>query len=473
MIFGLLDSAVAFLEAKTGAANDQLKFVICLLACYPIGFAFKHIRPPVVRLSLGLLLGIVQEIYLYDFQVLFLLGLAFSSYVLMLIVGRKCGFIVTAYSLAYLSAFHIYRMYVDYGGWKLDISTTLMMAVPKICSVAWCYQDGRTQKKLSKEEEMHKLDRLPNIFEYMSYMLFYTTVVVGPFCDYDEFRDYIYHRNDYSNIPNPLWVSLRTLFIGLVSMGITATVLPKNDMIYTMTKEYREDPIWYQIYFLLFSGFLIRVKYFTVWYIVTANTMACGLSYNGRDQNGKPQWDRIWSASYRHEIQDNIRAKLEDWNHSVQEWLRRYIYLRVCSEEEGKRNPKKAVFASNVAFMVSAFWHGFYPGYYIGFLHLFLLQANSKFLYRAKGRLSWVPGPVALFFKHFLTCFFLDYCGALFYLLTLNPIFYYMHSTAYIPSILLIGTFVFFSVTNWGQKDKRPAAKKPEKAVEMADKKKD
>ena len=33
-------------------------------------------------------------------------------------------------------------MLIDYGGWTMDLSVTLMMVVPRMSSYAWCYQDG-------------------------------------------------------------------------------------------------------------------------------------------------------------------------------------------------------------------------------------------------------------------------------------------------------------------------------------------
>lgn len=39
---------------------------------------------------------------------------------------------------------------VDFGGWSMDISVTLMMTVPKVSAMAWCYEDGkRSADKLS------------------------------------------------------------------------------------------------------------------------------------------------------------------------------------------------------------------------------------------------------------------------------------------------------------------------------------
>jgi len=464
MFFALLDFLTDGLTEVSGTQRDQVKLIICLLASYPIGFLYRKLKSPLIRHIVGIVLGLYLEFYLYGTQVLFLCLFALSAYLLIFVVGRKCGFILTVYCLTFLAIFHIYRMYIDYGGWNMDITTTLMMTVPRICSLAWCYQDGRTKEKLSPEQEIRKLEELPNLFQYFSYILFYSTVILGPFCDYNDFRDFIYLQNDYREIPNTFSASFLELLGGFVFMGITATVLPHYLPDYMATPQFAKDSVLYQIFYINFCMLVVRIRYYSAWYVGTANTMSCGLSYNGRDANGKPQWDRIWSASFRHEIRDNLREKLEDWNHSCQEWLRRYVYLRICSEEEGRKHPKKAVFAANGAFLVSACWHGFYPGYYLGFIHLFLHQANSKFVYRASHKFEFIPkGPIRVFLKHFLTLIFLNHAGVIFNLLTLTPTLAYLHAVHYVPSIIQIAVFAFFSITGWEQSSK---TKKPSKKVE-------
>lgn len=52
-----------------------------------------------------------------------------------------------------------------------------------------------------------------------------------------------------------------------------------------------------------------------------------------------------------------MRDKINNWNISVQEWLRKSIYNR--------SNIKNKSLNQLYVFVVSAFWHGFYSAYYI------------------------------------------------------------------------------------------------------------
>lgn len=80
------------------------------------------------------------------------------------------------------------------------------------------------------------------------------------------------------------------------------------------------------------------------------------------------------------ELTYDIRYKVECWNSTVQIWLKKYVYLRIFSEEELKRKQTVAQLATNA---ISAFWHGFYPGYYITFFLWTLLMHIAKMFHSA------------------------------------------------------------------------------------------
>lgn len=63
----------------------------------------------------------------------------------------------------------------------------------------------------------------------------------------------------------------------------------------------------------------------------------------------------------------NFRETLETWNKSTQMWLRTIAYDRAPSHK------------TFWTYVLSALWHGFYPGYYFTFLGgaIFTLAARS------------------------------------------------------------------------------------------------
>ena len=58
-------------------------------------------------------------------------------YALILSNKKKCGRKVFIYSLGSMSFNHLYRMYVDYGGYNIDISMILMVYVCKFTYFAY------------------------------------------------------------------------------------------------------------------------------------------------------------------------------------------------------------------------------------------------------------------------------------------------------------------------------------------------
>ncbi len=122
-------------------------------------------------------------------------------------------------------------------------------------------------------------------------------------------------------------------------------------------------------------GFAARTKYYGVWALTEGACILSGLGYRGIDpKTGAVQWDRLVNVKpLGVETAQNTRTYLESWNINTNHWLRNYIYLRVTPK--GK---KPGFQASMATFVTSAFWHGFYPGYYLTFILASFLQTVSK-----------------------------------------------------------------------------------------------
>lgn len=138
------------------------------------------------------------------------------------------------------------------------------------------------------------------------------------------------------------------------------------------------------------------------------------------------------------------RDKISNWNMSVQDWLRKGIY---------NRSPiKSRALKQLYVFLVSAFWHGFYPAYYISFtlwfvqLHVQNLAykyfKNGKSvlvsLYERAGLLGNIilSNVVMLEWSHLATYFLIQDTASCWNL---------MKSVYFIPQLLLVAFGVIFS----------------------------
>jgi hypothetical protein len=54
--------------------------------------------------------------------------------------------------LLYLSGSHIYRMWTNFGGWEMDITTYTMILTCKLSALSFCFKDGgESDEKLLPE----------------------------------------------------------------------------------------------------------------------------------------------------------------------------------------------------------------------------------------------------------------------------------------------------------------------------------
>jgi len=131
----------------------------------------------------------------------------------------------------------------------------------------------------------------------------------------------------------------------------------------------------HRVWILHMLGLTTRLKYYGVWSLTEGACILSGLGYKGVDRlTGKVSWDRLRNVSpWGVESAQNTRAYLGNWNINTNNWLRNYMYLRVTP-----RGKKPGFRASMATFVTSAFWHGFYPGYYLTFVLASFVQTVAK-----------------------------------------------------------------------------------------------
>ena len=224
-----------------------------------------------------------------------------------------------------------------------------MMNTPKYTSFAWNYKDGAEPKeKLSKDQYQHRIEKLPGLLPYYSYIFFYASSLVGPAFDFSEYDDFINLRGDFKNLPSSFVPAIKSFIAAIVSMVFLIILNPIFPQKEFYNNIYLEKPFHMKYLYLTIGSWVSRQRYYSGWLLSTANCIISGLSYNGKDKNGNDKWDRVVSVKVLdYEKSDNLRDKLEAWNFSVQNWLRKYVFYRIIPENQVKINPKKAAFASN------------------------------------------------------------------------------------------------------------------------------
>eukprot|EP00741_Cyanophora_paradoxa_P001233 tig00000471_g1190.t1 len=373
------------LSKIAGFPVDQVRYVACLLLAYPAAgihkllpsATVKHIYSIVVGLFFGYLC--LREDIVHSFAV------ALGSYFLVKLgPARYSHVLVMMFALSYLSVSHIYRMYKNYMGWELDFTGPQMILTLKVSSFAFNVYDGRANKKATAEQEARALKRMPTLLEYLGYVYFFGGFLAGPAFEvreYIEFSDLTAFKADKDDkrprVPSSLLPALGRMVVSFVCLGAMVAGGQYTMFRVTDAKFIASMPLIALPFYMWLAAFLNRCKYYFGWALAEGACVLSGLAYNGRDERGSAKWDRVSNMSILEiELAQNARGVINNWNVGTAVWLRRYVYERVPYKTKPNwRN-------TTVTYFVSAFWHGFYPGYYISFMTAALLTEAAKIMRR-------------------------------------------------------------------------------------------
>lgn len=112
-LLDFIDSPVLLLSERTSLPDDQIKLLLVLLLCIPLGLCHKLVKTPHFRNIYSFLPGIAFQIWLFREGALYPFINSVVLYGVMLVSPRKrCGIIIFVLSLFSLSVVHIKRMIV-------------------------------------------------------------------------------------------------------------------------------------------------------------------------------------------------------------------------------------------------------------------------------------------------------------------------------------------------------------------------
>jgi len=120
-------------------------------------------------------------------------------------------------------------------------------------------------------------------------------------------------------------------------------------------------------------------------------------------------WDRIVGVYLLEaELATDSNGFLRNWNHRVHIWIKFYLSERIVSK--GSR-PKTWQYI--VIFLISAFWHGFYPFYYITFSCAVISTFVCKDIYNCWFIFRSIPSWLRWLISFTLVQYHINYIGVL------------------------------------------------------------
>ncbi|ELR25469.1 Membranebound O-acyltransferase domain containing protein 2, putative [Acanthamoeba castellanii str. Neff] len=280
---------------------------------------------------------------------------------------------VFMFCMAYLSFGHLWIMYTEWLAWSLNWTTQQMLLTIKLTSCACNIYDGHqpaaAQEKMRDYQKRHAVKRMPSLLEYLGFAFFFPSFLAGPTM---EMSDYLAFINGDIWLPTLQTVGLAFMFLPGPALG--NVYFPIDNF---LTRPFLDAPFLVKFGEMWLILFLVRCKYYFGWYMGEGGFVACGFSYNGTDARGRVRWDRVpVNRPLGVELPENMREVTDSWNICTSSWLKQYVYLRFSPD--GKPN----MLATMLTYFTSAFWHGFYPGYFMFFLMGAVLTETGKNLRR-------------------------------------------------------------------------------------------
>jgi lysophospholipid acyltransferase len=224
----------------------------------------------------------------------------------------------------------------------------------------------RSRKAEYKEE--YKDSVSINWIEWFGYIFFFPSFLTGPTLSFEEYKNITNNCNDSTVLKeiqdekeqnNALITALVSFFLLIIGMKF----LPSA---YLYSDAFSKHRFTSKLLIMYITILLVRCKYYFAWSFSKASCIAAGVnSVSATNVN-----------IIEVETASNLRTILSNWNICSANWLKQYVYMRVIEE---KYSATIAIFMTN---LVSAFWHGFYPGYYLTFFSSGLLTELGKSIRR-------------------------------------------------------------------------------------------
>ncbi|XP_012688947.2 lysophospholipid acyltransferase 1 [Clupea harengus] len=368
-----------------GVPLDQVNFLVCQIFGLALAFWFRlslsHRRVgPVVRHAVATLLGSCFAIFCFGWYASHLFILVLACYAIMVMASQHN---IQRYSMitamGYLTVCQVSRVFIfNYGILSTDFSGPLMIVTQKITILAFQVHDGMCKEEtLTPEQKDQAVVSKPSLLQYLSYNLNFFSVLVGPCSNYKDYEAFIegrhlQHRlrrpgaqgtsvqNGWDKMPSPSPVGAvgHKLLICAGCLVVFFSVTKAFPIAYNIDPHFiSETPFPTRLAYAFVSIQAARPKFYFAWTLADAVHNAAGYGIKGLNEKGEVSWDLISNIHiWEIETATSFKKFIDNWNIQTGIWLKFVCYDRASR------------YRTALTFVLSALWHGVYPGYYFTFL---------------------------------------------------------------------------------------------------------
>ena len=132
------------------------------------------------------------------------------------------------------------------------------------------------------------------------------------------------------------------------------------------------QPVWWKIWLVILASNKIFLL-FGMFISHESCLIASGISFKARQEKVAEEYNTIRSMDVtKFSISTTCKDCIGSWNMRTQHWLKYYVMMRNMDRDLPRKTPQ--MFPKLWAFFVSALFHGYYIGYVLFFLGLFLID---------------------------------------------------------------------------------------------------
>jgi lysophospholipid acyltransferase len=359
----------------TSIESQNLTYAICIFMAYPLALFYrKFLRSSFLKHCFAIIIGVLFCTNL--FQMWDIAHILLSSTLTLLIsmyfpLNWKPDILVFVLCLLQLSFLHIYRMWTYWMSWTVDVTGVMMLLTIKMTSFSFDYVEKRKNSIFAQQnssvfsDEKKSNTEHVNILEWFGYIFFFPSLLTGPTSSFDDYVKYVNEPVDTDAELRQIRKSTFNRSLYLIVVVLLGLRLFPISFLYN--DAFAKYSFLNKLLYAYIAMLVIRCKYYFAWTIAKASCLAAGLSQEVSTN----------IKIYEVEFAQNPREVMSNWNICSSNWLKTHIYSRLV---KSGTSTSIATFCTN---MVSAFWHGFYPGYYLTFLMGGLLTEVAKGIRRS------------------------------------------------------------------------------------------
>lgn len=358
--------------------TETVSYVLGMFVCYPLGMIMAQIPFGISRHIFSFVLGAFLLQFTLGVQWIHQLISSLVAYAMILTLPRKTLKIaLPVFAMVYMTLGHLHRQYVNYLGWDLDFTGSQMVLTMKLYMIGFNLYDGEVLAKgiddrAAKKCAPYALKDAPGLIQFLGYTFCFSNLLAGPATEYSVYSRAIEGSifkmaNGSSKIPSNVWATIRPLLISLLNLGLFLVlsglfplldqIAPSKNTPFILQSDFLERPFFVRFFHAWMGLLAVRQKYYFGWKNAEGAQNIWYAGFDGWDEKGDSKgWETSSNVDIiNFELAPDVQQMSKNWNKKTSFWLTRYVYIRTGG-------------SLLAVYSLSAFWHGFYPGYYMFFL---------------------------------------------------------------------------------------------------------